>query len=344
MIMAQLLGARRWIGAVAAGGALILSATPTAAGPSTHMTAHRLDIGGEAGAEGVDVTFFISTTADGTAGADVSVWLAPDSPIFDPPTLVGGEAHLRIGPEDSTLSGEIQLTWNASGSPAGTAAVDVVTAPNGAPETISDRQGGNHRLVTEQVVQPLWVTGELTVPGRAGSLTLPIDGPIGQVSDTTLFANSPSSTVNWLRRVGMLQWWYLDGLTVGILAESDKAISWLEVAVILPDGTVLHGSDEDALFDHRGIEADLVLTPNNPGLQPTGGSASVRGDVHRAERERIDTSDGDDRTTLTLQHYRATGTLSLTLDDGTVFGIDLSQGSGPFYGAVERAFDGGAEG
>lgn len=290
------------------------------------------------------VTFIVTGSSNDNDGAHVAVWLAPDSPIFDPPTLVGGAADLTIGAADSSLSGEIDMAWSATGELAGTAVIDALTVAAGDVEHSADRQSGNHKIVTEEVFQPLAVTGTLTVPGRAGPVVLSIDGSSGHAIDRSQFMNAPSSTVNSLNKVGMLQYWYVDGMTVGVLAESDKAISWLEVAVFLPDGTVLHGSDEDAVFSHRGIEADVALTPNNPGVYPTTGSASIRGEVSRGERERTVIREGDNRTNVTVQHYRANGVLSVALDDGTVLELDLSRGSGSFYGVAERSIDGGREG
>ena len=54
--------------------------------------------------------------------------------------------------------------------------------------------------------------------------------------------------------------------------------------------------------------------------------------------------DGDDRIVTTVQHYLMAGSLTISLDDGSQYTLDLAAGDGPFYGFVQRTRDGGAAG
>lgn len=121
-------------------------------------------LSGDLSLEGAYLSFQLAASDSGDDGANAMIWLAPDSPIFDPPTLVGASADLHIGPDDSSMFGTVDLVRSATGEAAGTATLDAALARDGAPELISNRLGGNHKLFTEQTIQPLSVSGSTTQP------------------------------------------------------------------------------------------------------------------------------------------------------------------------------------
>ena len=326
-----------------AAAALLVSISGVAAAPGLHATIHQVHLSGDLSNESAYLSFQLTATGTGD-GANVMIWLAPDSPIFDPPTLVGGTAELVLGPDDSSMSGTVDLVWSATGEDAGDAALDAVLAPNGPAEVISNRLGGNHKLFTEQTIQPLAVAGTLTIPARSGTLVVPLEDATATAGDHVEFSNAPSSTVDSTKFMGMLKLWQVDGIVVAVLGEADTDISYIEVAVFLPDGTVLHGSDEDAVLTHRSIGATVPLASEGQGIAPASGTVTIAGTVSKGEVTRDVSIDRDDRVVTTVQHYAAVGSLTLSLDDGRELTLDLAAGDGSFYGFAERTRDGGAAG
>ncbi len=334
----------RWLAFPLAAAALLASFSGAVAAPSQHTTIHQVHLSGDLALEGAYVSFQLTATEGGDDGVNVMVWLAPDSPIFDPPTLVSGSADLHIGPDDSSMFGTVPLVRSDTGEGAGTATLDAVLAPNGDPELISNRLGGNHKLFTEQTIQPLSVSGTLIIPSASGAVTFLLDDASAISMDHVEFTNAPSSTVTSTKVLGMLQFWYVDGIVIGVRGEADLGISYIEVAVFLPDGDVLHGSDEDAILTHRSIGATVPLASEGQGLAPSGGTVTVTGTVSKGAVTREVTVDGDDRIVTTVQHYTPAGALTLSLDDGRELSLDLAAGDGPFYSFIQRTRDGGAAG
>ncbi len=334
----------RWLAVPLAAAALLTTISGAAAAPAQRVTIHQIHLSGDISVEGAHVSFQLTATDSGDDGANLMIWLAPDSPIFDPPTLVGAGVDLSIGPDDSSMVGTVDLVRTATGDDAGTATVDVALSPDGAPELISNRLGGNHKLFTEQTVQPLSVSGSMIIASGSGTLTVPLTEASAVAVDHVEFANSPSSTITSTNVLGMLQYWQVDGIVIGVRGEADSSISYIEVAVLLPDGTVLHGSDEDAVLTHRAIDAVVPLASEGQGIAPTGGTVTVTGTVAKGHVTRDVSIDGDDRIVTTLQHYTMAGSMTIALDDGRVLTLDLAAGDGPFYSFIQRTRDGGAAG
>lgn len=335
----------RWLALPLATAALLVSISGAAAAPAQRFTIHQVHLGGDVSLEGAHVSFQLTATESGDDGANIMIWLAPDSPIFDPPTLVSASADLGIGPDDSSMFGVVNLVRMATGEPAGTATIDATLAPNGPAELITNRLGGsNHKQFTEQTIQPLSASGSLVVSSDAGALSVSLDDASAEAVDYWEFTNSPSSTITSTKVLGMLQYWQVDGIVIGVRGEADFGISYIEVAVFLPDGGVLHGSDENALLTHRAIGAVVPLAPAGQGIAPTGGTVTVAGKVSKGEVTREVSIEGDDRIVTTVQHYTAAGSLTISLDDGREFTLDLASGDGPFYSFLQRTRDGGAAG
>ena len=327
-----------------AAAALLTSFSGVAAAPALRQTIHQVHLSGDLSLEGAYVSFQLTASEGGDDGVNIMIWLAPDSPIFDPPTLVGASADLHLGADDSSMFGTVDLARPDSGEAAGTATLDADLAPNGPAELITNRLGGNHKVFTEQTIQPLAVSGSLIVPSDSGQLTFLLDDASAVAIDHVEFANAPSSTVTSTKALGMLQYWQVDGMAIGVRGEADSGISYIEVAVFLPDGGVLHGSDEDAVLTHQAIDAVVPMAFEGQGTAATGGTVTVTGTVSKGDVTREVTVDGDDRILTTVQHYLMAGSLTISLDDGREYTLDLAAGDGPFYGFVQRTRDGGAAG
>lgn len=324
--------------------ALTLPTGAALAAPSSHITEHRIDIGGGTRNDDAIVFLMLSVSDLDGAGADIQVWLPPDVDYLDPPTLVSGKADLSAAADDSSVTGSVDLFFRESGLFAGSAIIDASLSPFGPPVFNEDRSDGNEKVHRDETYQLMDVTGTVTVPGRSGDVSLALDGLHATVADRDLFQNDPSSSVIGQNYTAMELWWEVDGTMIGIKGESDKAISWVESAVILPDGSILNGSDEDATVDHRRIAADVQISAVGQGLLPTGGTVEIRADVSRGESESFVTRDGDDRLRITVETLIARGTVTLTLDDGTSRTLDFAEATGAFMSVGVKQIDGGREG
>src|SRR5687768_17042201 len=338
---------RRWQRLFASLGLITALTLPTGAAlaaPSSHITEHRIDIGG--GARNDDAIVFLSLGVSdlNDAGADVQVWLPPDVDYLDPPTLVSGEADLSAAADDSSVTGTVALSFGDTGLSAGSAIIDASLSSYGQPIFNEDQTDGNEKVRRDETFQVMEVTGTITIPGRSGDVTVSLEGLQSTVADRNVFQNDPSSTVFGYNFNAMELWWEVDGTMIGIKGESDKAISWVESAVILPDGSVMNGSDEDATLDHRRIAADVQISPVGQGLVPNGGAVEIRADVSRGESESFVTSDGDDRLRITVQSLIPRGTVTVTLDDGTSWTLDFADASGAFVNVGMKLVDGGRQG
>lgn len=343
----EMISTTRWtrlLGSLGLIAALTLWTGTALAAPSTHATYHRIDVGGSIRSDDAVVFIALNVSDTSGAGADIQVWLPPDVDYLDPPTLVSGRADLVAAADDSSLTGSVDLFVRATEESAGKAFIDARLAPFGPPVFNENRSAGNHKSWLEETYQPMSIEGSVTIPGRNGAVVLPLDGLFAMVADTTIFTNAPSSTVFGQDRTGMELWWEIDGTLVGIQGESDKAISWVDAAVILPDGTILNGAGDGETVDHRRIHADVAIAPTNPGLAPTGGTVKVRADVSRGETETFVQRDGDDRLRVTYQQLIASGTVEVTLDDGTFLSLDFADATGGFANTTVRFVDGGREG
>ena len=322
----------------------LLTAGSTAAAPSVRTVDHRVELAFDQWGPDISVSMQLAASNIAADGFNVAIWVAPDSPLFDPPTFVGSAADLAIGAGDASLGGVIALADSETGAAAGTLTINATLSPLGEPQTLATRGGGNHLVVTEQSFQALTVAGTASLAAGDMTVALPLEGASATLVDLTSFENSPSSTVTTTEAFGMLRYWNVDGMIVGMLVDADRDISYLEIAIILPDGSAINGYDEAASVGQRFLEADLGLASTAPGLVATGGSAEVRGELARIDRTRTVVEDGDDRSIVTLDEYALHGTLVLELNDGTTHVIPLEDGSGRFLGYRQQAIDGGRAG
>ena len=332
--MTTLSGWSRRLAAVGLLSALILPTGAVLGAPSTHFTDHRFDVGGSIRTDDAIVELFLSDSELSGPGADIKVWLPPDVDYLDPPTLISGKADLSLATDDSVLSGTVDLFVRETSAFAGQAVITATLSPAGSPFPNEFRQtGSNNQIRRNEVLQVVDLGGTLMIPGREGTLVLPLAGLSGTVVDVEAFSNAPATTVGHFQTTQMELWFLVGDLQIGIKGESDHAISWVEAAVILPDGTVLNGSHEGATIDHRRIQADVTLAPTNPGLNATGGQVVVRADASRGLTETSDERTEAGRTRVTIQHLIANGSVDVTLDDGTSLSLDLADATGVYADA-----------
>ena len=323
---------------------LLVAAGPASAAPSVRVTDHRVDINFAHYGPDISISMQLGANNDAADSFNVAIWIAPDSPIFDPPTLEGSRADLLIGVGDVSVTGVVTLADPETGGDAGTLTIDATLTAFGDPQTLATRGGGNHLLIEEQTFQALSVAGTATLLAGGTWAQLSLDTASGTLVDRTAFENNPSSTVGTTEAFGMLRYWMVDGMVIGMLVDADRAISYLEIAIIMPDGSAINGYDEAASIGQRFLAASVVLSSTAPGLTASGGTATVDGDLVRINRTRTVERDGDSQSVVTLDEYALSGSLTLTLDDGSTRVIPLEDGSGLYLGYRQQAIDGGRAG
>ena len=335
----------RPIAALALAGTLLLPAGTAIAAPSTHFSDHRIDIAADFQDDDVIASIRLQQSLANGSSADITIWTPPDRFYAgEPPTIVSGDATLTASPDDSTLSGSVQLFVLATGEFVGEAIVDAALAPDGPAQIADSTQVGNQKLRLSQTTQPMTVSGVITLPDGMGVIDLALYASGATATDSEAFSNAPSSVVAPLDFTGMFSVWQIDGNTVMVLGNGDRLLTYVDVAIILADGTILNGGQDGAVFGTRRIEADVPLTAVNPGVAASGGTLTIRADVSRGDRTRDVTSDGDTRTQVTVQNLVANGTVQVSLDDGTFLSLDFADASGSFYDWTERSIDGGRAG
>jgi hypothetical protein len=341
--MTRLIHLARRAASVALAGALLITAAPVAAAPPTFYSDHRVDLAADFESERVFASLRVQHSTASGPGADVTLWVPRDRYYSgEPATIISGGADLVAGPNDSTLTGTVELFVSATGEPAGLAIVDAVLTPDG-PAVVGESAdiGTNHKLRVTETTQPMRASGTITLPDGLGVIDLAVYGD-ATVTDIEAFSNAPASTVDSLDFVGMFAVWAIDGNLVMIVGNHDRDLTYVDAAVVMADGTMLSGVQDGALFGAHHIEADVPLVSGAPGFGASSGTLSVRAAVSRGERTRDVVEEGGTRTQVTIQHLVANGAVVVTLDDGTVLTLDFADASGVFYDWSERLIDGGS--
>lgn len=332
----------RLIGSVGLLAALMLP-TGALAAPSSHISVHQLAVGADFATQDLVASVHFTVVDRSQGQAAIQIW-APAERFYagEPPTIVAGDAQLTAS-DDARLSGSVDLHLGATGAFLGQLVVDLSVAPSGEPQQSETSQIGNHKIRIEQTVQPMSASGTLALPGSLGTLDLAAAYAVNaSLTEVEEFSNDPSSTVASLDFVGMLKIWQVDGMTVMVVGNSDRLLTYVDAAIIMPDGSILNGVQDGATFGRQAIAADVPLaSPGGEGFAATGGTLSVRADVANGDRTSYVTEDGDAQTRVTVQDLVAHGTVEIGLDDGTSVTLDFADASGSFYDWSERLIDGG---
>lgn len=194
------------------------------------------------------------TNDDGTVGAfavDSSInggfgelvfWAAPATPPDDPTLVSTGAA---VSGTDTGMSATYDLIDLASGDPAGTGTLTVALAPDGPAENISERfREGNRWVRVEGTIQPMAVSGSLTVPGAE---TFDAAGCFGIVQNLTIFSTNPAAAVNRFDNFSLsCSWETADGF-VSLSANADRFSAFGDIFVA------------DATGEYFGF-ADVTMT------------------------------------------------------------------------------------
>lgn len=317
--------------------ALALPASVMAA-PASSTTHQSTNLGcGLLEAEGASGYLYHAHAGGSESGAWLEIWLAPANPIFDPPTMTSTDASLVLSPDGSSLSGTIDLSLRGDGSSAGTANLAALLTAVGPVETNQrSTTNGNQKIHEFETAQNVAVAGSITLPSGE---VLALDECFGSTVITEVTKNNPRSQVEWGKGTGIKCDWYLeDGLYVGLMGQGDRTLTWIDIAVVTPDGSFL-GSDEEATLGRTGLEASVTLAGGGYGIASSGGTAHASARVHNGARSGYTEGSGSSRMRLTVEDFIVEGTLSVLLDDGTALNLDMSVCR--MSGFSERAIQGG---
>lgn len=321
---------------------LALPASVAVAAPSAHTTTHEVHIGCDLLTAQGALAYLGATAREGGSGADLQVWMPPANPIFEPPTLVGGDASLVMSGDGSGITGGIELVDTNSGDTVGTAVLTASLQSAGPVETVErSTVGSNHKQRVVETHLPLTVSGTLKSPtGEAFDL----DGRCsGQAITTEIFANAPSSMVTSTDFIGLACDWYLaDGSYIGLIGQSDRLTSWLDIAVLTPDGSFPDPDGAESLTMTRSrIEGTFELALAGQGIAPTGGTAQATARVWNGERVATAEGEASRRSRTTIRGLVVDGTLSVSLDDGASYVLPMNAETCRMADISHRTIEGG---
>jgi hypothetical protein len=135
-----------------------------AAAPAQHFTEHAVIVQCDLSNDDGFVSTFAVDSAEFDDFGELVFWEAPAEPFSDDPTFVSISAE--VDATDSSMSATFELVDPETGSPAGTAVLEATLTPDGPAETVDERfRDGNRWTDIEGTVQPMLVSGTLTVPG-----------------------------------------------------------------------------------------------------------------------------------------------------------------------------------
>jgi hypothetical protein len=257
-----------------------LPASVTAA-PSQHVTEHAIVVQCDLSSDdGFVSTFMVDSSEFGTFG-DLAFWQAPAEPFSGEPTLVTISAE--VDGTDTSMSATFELIELSTGSPAGTAIFDAALTPNGSPVPVAERfRDGNRWTRIEGTVQPMDVSGTLTVPGAEA---FDLAGCFAAIQDLTYFTTNPSAFVERFENFNLSCFWETTDGSVYLFAGGDAFGTFSDLFVADATGEYSGFSDAATLTETAFSGTyELFLQPDGD-LAVGSGSASATleptGDVIR---------------------------------------------------------------
>jgi hypothetical protein len=204
---------------LAAMAALLFAVAPAAvtAAPLIRVTEHAVIVDCIlTNDDGTVGAFAVDSSIDGGFG-ELQFWAAPATPPDDP-TLVSTGAD--VSGTDTSMSATYDLIDLASGDPAGAATLTTALTPDGPAEVISERfREGNRWVQVEGTIQPMVVSGTLTVPGAE---TFDAAGCFSVVQNLTFISTNPAAAVDRFDNFSLsCSWETADGF-VGLSANADR--------------------------------------------------------------------------------------------------------------------------
>lgn len=287
-----------------------LPAVVTAA-PAERVTEHAVVVQCElSNDDGFVSTFAVDSSEFGAFG-ELAFWEAPAEPFSDEPTLVTIGAE--VDATDTSMSATFELVDFDTGSPGGTASLEATLTPNGSPEPVDERfRDGNRWTQVEGTVQPMLVSGTLTVPGAEA---FDLAACFGAVQDLTYFTTNPSAFIGRFENINLFCSWETADGSVGLFANEEAFGTFSDLFVADSSGDYAGFSDAASLSDTAFSGTyDLFLQPDGEVAVGTGSASAaleLTGEVVRT----IDGT-GPNRVKFTSERLTVSGTLDVSTPDG----------------------------
>ena len=304
----------RPIRVVLAGAALLAVALPAGvdAGSLTRESDTRVGIFCEDVTAGNLRLFLYSETSDAFGSfTDLAIWGGGAS---NEPVLVSGASQITLSSTGG--SGTVELVEPDDGDPAGTATLSAAFAPSGPaePYEFTDREG-NSTFRIEGVLQPLSVTGTLTVDPAHGRDTTFSLGSCSAFTDTfTITSTDPSTFVSGDQQVNLSCVWQLDDGFVELFAFSDRFGTFSDIYI--SDRRNDYSGFTEPVLSPTGFVADYEIVESETG-EPVDGTASASATFTRTD-ERISVRDGSGNHKFTATGWVLAVDGSVTIDVGGI--------------------------
>ena len=133
-----------------------------------------------------------SSELDGSASADVGIWMDPAIPFEDPPDVSGVvEAFTATGDDPLVVAAAIPVV-GPGGEDLGTGTLAAQLSPDGPAQAFSEPSFGNHKSRTTGTTQAFGGAATFTL----ASLSATIDGCFAAINDVDAWATNPRSFVS----------------------------------------------------------------------------------------------------------------------------------------------------
>lgn len=295
---------------LAAIAALLFAVAPAAvtAAPLTRVTEHAVIVDCNlTNDDGTVGAFAVDSSLEGGFG-DMVFWDAPAAPPDDP-TLVSVGAD--VSGTDASMSATYDLIDLASGDPAGTGTLTAALTPDGPAEIISERfREGNRWVQVEGTIQPMAVSGTLTVPGAE---TFDAAGCFSVVQHITFTSTNPAAAVDRFDNFSLsCSWETADGF-VGLSANADRFAAFGDIFVA--DSTGEYSGFADVTLSTTAFEGtwELFATDGETVVGSATASATLT-----ATGEVLRSKDGSppDFAMFTSAPFLVDGTLEVSAPGG----------------------------
>ena len=292
---------------------LLMVAMPAVvtAAPAQHVTEHAVliqcDLSND---DGFVSSFAVDSTEFGSFG-ELAFWEAPTEPFSDDPTSVSISAD--VDATDGSMSATFELVDIDTSSPAGTATLEATLTPDGSPVPVDERiREGNRWIDVEGTIQPMLVSGTLTVPGAEA---FDLAGCFGEVQDLTLFTTNPSAFIQRFENINLsCTWETVDG-SVGLFAGGDVFVAFSDLFVSDSSGDYA-GFTDAASLSATAFDAtfELFLQPDGDVAVGTGAASATLEPTGEIVRTMDGT--GPNRAKVTSERLTVSGTLDVSTPGG----------------------------
>ena len=180
----------------------------------------------------------------------------------------------EVDATDSSMSATFELVELSTGDLAGTGVLDATLTPDGSPEPVDERfREGNRWTDIEGTIQPMLVSGTLTVPGAEA---FDLAGCSAAVQDLTFFTTNPSAFIQRFENINLsCSWTTADGV-VELFAGGDAFGAFSDLFVVDATGDYA-GFSEAASLSDTAFDAtfELFMQPDGDVAVGTGAASAT---------------------------------------------------------------------